>query len=136
MTDVDSVVAVTGKGLEGDRYSRAQGRFNRDQEGYRQVTLMNARFFANTSFKFSDSRRNIFVKDVELMWLIGREFQIGDAIFEGVSYCDPCNLPSKRAGISDSFMKTFEDCGGLIARVLKGGLLKVGDPVVPPPKGY
>lgn len=136
MTDVDSVMSIADEGLEGDRYSRGEGRFNRDRQGYRQVTLMNARFFTHTAFKFSDSRRNVFVEGVELMWLIGREFQIGAASFEGVSYCDPCNLPSKRAGKADSFKKTFEDCGGLIAKINKGGLLRVGDDVVPPPKGY
>ncbi len=97
---------------------------------------MNARFFKDTAFSFADSRRNIFVKDVELMWLIGREFSVGNAVFEGVSYCDPCNLPSKRAGIDASFQKTFEDCGGLIAKIIKTGRLSVGDAVVPPPKGY
>ena len=136
MAEVDSVMALEGKGLEGDRYSRAEGRFNRDRAGHRQVTLMNARFFEDTAFTFSDSRRNVFVEGVELMWLIGREFQIGDATFEGVSYCDPCNLPSKRAGTEDSFMKAFEDCGGLIERIVHGGLLTVGDAVIPPPKGY
>lgn len=136
MTSVDAVAATADRGLDGDRYSRGEGRFNRNQTGFRQVTLMNARFFEGTTFKFSDSRRNVFVKDVELMWLIGREFEIGTATFEGVSYCDPCNLPSKKTGNSDSFKKTFEDCGGLIARVVRGGYLQVGDAVVPPPKGY
>ena len=136
MSEVQSVVALAGQGLEGDRYCSGQGRFNRDRLGHRQVTLMNARFFQNSAFGFADSRRNIFVQNVELMWLIGRQFRVGDAILEGVSYCDPCNLPSKRAGIDDSFQKTFEDCGGLIAKIIETGRLSVGDSVVPPPKGY
>ena len=41
---------------------------------------MNAIFFDGSGFEFKDSRRNIFVQGVELMWLIGRDFKVGDAV--------------------------------------------------------
>lgn len=97
---------------------------------------MNSIFFEGSDFEFKDSRRNLFIEGVELMWLIGREFQIGTARFRGVKYCDPCTRPSKLSGKKKSFKETFFDRGGLIAEVIEGGIIKTGDPVIPPPKGY
>ncbi len=70
------------------------------------------------------------------MWLIGREFQIGMARFRGVKYCDPCTRPNKLSGRKMNFKETFFDRGGLIAEVVEGGIIKIGDPVIPPPKNY
>ena len=136
MQRVPEVMAVAGAGLCGDRYCTAGGSFNRGSAGRRQVTLVNAVFFEGTGFDFVDSRRNIVTNGVELMWLIGREFQIGWARFRGVKYCDPCQRPSQLAGKERSFKEAFSDRGGLIADVIEGGLIKEGDPVIPPPKGY
>ena len=97
---------------------------------------MNVIFFEESGFSFEDSRRNIFLRGVELMWLIGREFQIGTARFRGVKYCDPCTRPSKLSGNQKSFKETFFDRGGLIAEVIESGVIKTGDPVIPPPKDY
>ncbi len=136
MQEILEVEAVVGQGLKGDRYSTGEGSFNKGQQGSRQVTMMNAIFFAGSGFEFKDSRRNIFIEGVELMWLIGREFQIGRARFRGVKYCDPCRRPSKLSGNSKSFQETFFDRGGLVAEVIVGGIIKTGDPVIPPPKEY
>jgi MOSC domain-containing protein YiiM len=136
MQEQQQIMALKGLGLEGDRYASAQGSFNKAKPGIRQVTLVNAIFFPGSGFEFADSRRNLFVEGIELMWLIGREFKIGDALFNGVKYCDPCLRPSKLAGKGSSFKETFFDRGGLIAEVIEGGLIKVGDKIVPPPKNY
>ncbi|MEK7610455.1 MAG: MOSC domain-containing protein [Patescibacteria group bacterium] len=136
MEETPEAEAVAGQGLKGDRYSTGEGSFNKGQPGNRQVTLMNSIFFEGSGFEFRDSRRNIFVEGVELMWLIGREFQIGTARFYGVKYCDPCTRPSKLSGESKSFKETFFDRGGLIAEVIEGGVIKVGDQLIPPLKGY
>ena len=136
MQEVFEVEAIAGQGLKGDRYTTGEGSFNKDRQGHRQVTLMNAIFFKGSGFEFADSRRNIFVEGVELMWLIGREFRIGTTLFRGLKYCDPCNRPSKISGKSTSFKEAFFDRGGIVAEILEGGVIKVGDTVIPPPKGY
>lgn len=136
MQRVEEVMAVAGAGLEGDRYFAGEGSFNRDNPGRRQVTLINAIFFPGSGFEFEDSRRNLVVDGVELMWLIGREFRIGGAKFRGVKYCDPCERPSKLAGNPHSFKEAFFDRGGLVAEVIESGSICVGDAVIPPPKGY
>lgn len=136
MQYVDEVEAIAGQGLRGDRYATGEGSFNRGNQGNRQVTLINSVFFAGSGFAFADSRRNIVTTGVELMWLIDREFDIGTARLRGVKYCDPCNRPSKLSGKERSFKEVFFDRGGLIAVVVTGGIIRVGDPVIPPPKGY
>ncbi len=136
MQQVAEVEAMAGQGLKGDRYATGEGSFNKGKTGVRQATLMNSIFFEGSGFEFTDSRRNLFVEGVELMWLIGREFKIGTARFLGVKYCDPCNRPSNLTGNSRSFKKAFFDRGGLIAEIIDGGEIKVGDSVIPLPKDY
>jgi MOSC domain-containing protein YiiM len=136
MQEIQEVEAIAGQGLKGDRYSVAEGSFNKGKPGIRQVTLMNTIFFKDSGFDFKDSRRNLFVEGVELMWLIGREFQVGTARLRGVKYCDPCNRPSKLSGKEQSYKEAFFDRGGLIAEVIEDGIIKTGDQVIPPPKGY
>lgn len=80
MEEVETVEAIAGAGLAGDRYAAAEGSFNRKRPGRRQVTLINSIFFQGSGFEYAESRRNIVTRGVELMWLIGREFQIGKAL--------------------------------------------------------
>jgi hypothetical protein len=139
MQAVEEVEAITGQGLNGDRYSTGEGSFNKGAQGKRQVTLINGIFFEGSGFEYIDSRRNIVTIGVELMWLIGREFQIGMAKFRGVKYCEPCTRPNKlgrKKLVAEPFNIVFHDRGGLIAEVVEGGVIKVGDTVIPPPKGY
>ena len=135
MQEVHTVEAIAGAGLRGDRYSTGEGSFNKGTQGRRQVTLINGIFFKDSCFEYGDSRRNIVTMGVELMWLIGREFQIGAARFRGVKYCDPCERPSKLSGKA-GFSQEFFDRGGLVAEVIGGGIIRSGDAVIPPPRGY
>lgn len=133
---VEEVVALEGQGLQGDRYGRGEGSFNKGRQGHRQVTFINAMFFRGTTFAYEESRRNIATEQVELMDLIGKRFEIGEVVFRGVKYCDPCARPSKLAGKTEVFREAFFDRGGLVAEVLKSGLIKVGFAVIPPKKDY
>ncbi|MFM2383677.1 MAG: hypothetical protein RIQ72_249 [Candidatus Parcubacteria bacterium] len=136
MQAVQSVRALAGLGLEGDRYATATGSFNRGKPGNRQVTLINGIFFPGSGLEYRDSRRNIITQDVELMWLIGREFQVGTSTFRGVKYCDPCNRPSSLAQRERNFKDAFFDRGGLIAEVVIEGVIAIDSPIILPPKGY
>jgi MOSC domain-containing protein YiiM len=64
------------------------------------------------------------------MWLIGREFQIGQPLFRGEQYCDPCLRPSHLSGKKQKFLEAFLDRGGLVAQVIKSGTIKKGDSIV------
>jgi MOSC domain-containing protein YiiM len=139
MESVNEVLAEAGKGLVGDRYHAGTGSFVKKVKnvvGKRQVTLINLSAFPGSNFLPRETRRNILTEGVELMWLIGREFKIGEATFRGVKYCDPCSRPSKLAHKHHDFKDAFHDKGGLIAEVLESGLIRIGDDIVPPPKDY
>ncbi|HEU5114909.1 MAG TPA: hypothetical protein VFT82_04045 [Candidatus Paceibacterota bacterium] len=136
MQSVRSVHAIAGRGLEGDRYCDGKGSFQKGELGKRQVTLMNARFFPGSGYEWSESRRNIVTEGVELLYLIGREFTIGTAVFRGVKYNDPCERPKKLSGKTESYKEAFVDCGCIIAEIVTGGSINVGDSVISPPKGY
>ncbi len=135
MIQVKRVRTIANAGLEGDRYCAGKGSYSKDTIGRRQVTFMNARFFLNSGFEFADSRRNIFVRNFELMWHIAKIFTINGVRFRGLKYCDPCARPSKLAG-KPGFKETFEDCGGLIAEVLDDGEIYEGAEILPAPKDY
>jgi hypothetical protein len=129
MAKVQSAEALAGAGLAGDRYATGEGSFNRKRQGRRQVTLINSIFFKDSGFEYSECRRNIVTQGVELMWLIGREFQIGKARFRGQYYCDPCLRPTRLSGKTEKFLEAFSDRGGLVAEVLESGPIKKGDPI-------
>ena len=136
MQHVAAVEAIAGAGLKGDRYATGQGSFNKGRQGQRQVTLINSHFFVGNGFSYPESRRNIVTTGIELMWLIGREFRVGEALLRGVKYCDPCMRPNKLSGNAESFQDLFHDAGGLIAEIFERGLIRTNDAVVPPEKGY
>lgn len=136
MQTVDSVLAIKDAGLKGDRYCTGDGSFNKGKPRNRQVTLINGQFFKGSGFDYANSRRNIVTLDVELMDLIGKEFRVGGAVFMGLRYCDPCDRPSRKSGKALSFREAFFDRGGLIAAVIEGGEIRVGDAVIPPKKNY
>ena len=73
------------------------------------------------------TRRNILTRGVDVPGLVGRRFQVGDAVCFGVKECSPCNhlesltYPGVRAGLTGR--------GGLRADVLSGGPIRVGDSI-------
>ena len=75
-----------------------------------------------------ETRRNILTRGVDVPGLVGRRFQVGDAVCFGVKECNPCNhlesvtYPGVREGLSGR--------GGLRADVLAGGQIRVGDRIV------
>lgn len=142
MESVQEVMALEGRGLEGDRYATAEGSYSEGLIGKRQVTLMHVRAFDGQSiYTFAHSRRGLLVEgdDIELIWLFakGHEFDVGDARLKPIGYCDPCHVPTKYARKSreQSFRKLFWERGGIIANVIRGGSIWEGCPVIAPHKG-
>lgn len=136
MHQVQEVEAIAGQGLAGDRYARGEGSFNRGEQGRRQVTLINALFVKGSGFAYTQTRRNITVRGIELMDQIGEVFRIGDVVLRGVKYCDPCMRPTNLSNNPYSFRDVFHDRGGIVAEVLEGGFIKVGSIVIPRVKNY
>ncbi|MCD6212248.1 MAG: MOSC domain-containing protein [Sulfurovum sp.] len=133
---VNSVHAVQGKGLEGDRYFHKQGTFNKPQlsQGVREISILpyealeacNARL--NTSLNFLDLRRNLIIKDFDASLLENKVFTIGTAQFRIVRTCPPCRYLSRL--LNEDMMTGLKYIGGHRAIIVKSGFITVGDKII------
>ena len=121
---VDSVRAVAGSGLEGDRNFGAPGTG-------RNVTLIETETLEalKRDYKLevppADTRRNILTRSIALNHLVGLEFQIGAARLRGVELCEPCGYLAKKTSAAVS--KALVHRGGLRCDVVTDGVIRVGD---------
>jgi len=74
-------------------------------------------------------RRNLVVSGINLFSLQTRRFRIGDALFEGTGRCPPCSRMERELG--NGGYNAMRGHGGITARVLLGGTVSVGSPLVP-----
>ncbi|MEX0819352.1 MAG: MOSC domain-containing protein [Pirellulaceae bacterium] len=136
MQPLEQVEAIPGQGLVGDRYAACQGKYPPDEAGNvlpkREVTLIEAETLAaitdesGPKFSHADTRRNLLTENVPLNHLVGKSFAIGEVELRGVELCEPCGyLEAMHPGI----MQPLVHRGGLRAQVIRGGTLRVGDPI-------
>ena len=136
LSSVDSIAAMAGRGLTGDRYAEGKGVGQHgptkpDQE----VTLIEQESIAaagqeyKLSFSHLDTRRNLLTAGVPLNHLVGKTFSVGEVLLRGIELCEPCGHLEKLtcAGIKRSLIHR----GGLRAQILRSGVLRVGDAVLP-----
>lgn len=123
---VQSVQFETGRGLVGDRYARL--------DGARQVTLIGKEnlaaigtFLGGPPVNPEAVRRNIVVEGLNLLALKDRRFKIGEAILETSGECHPCSRMEEILGVGG--YNAMRGQGGITARVVQGGMVRVGDPV-------
>lgn len=123
---LEEVECVAGIGLKGDRYFG----YKPDFKG--QVTFFDADVVDTVRMEFhkpdlssSEFRRNLIVRGVRLGDWIGKRFCFQGVEFEGSEECKPCYWMDEAVapGIEE-FLKS--NCrGGLRARILSDGILKV-----------
>jgi MOSC domain-containing protein YiiM len=118
-----------GRGLERDRA------FEVPQEK-RQVTLVQAEHLpviaalvGLEAVKPEQLRRNLLVSGINLQALKTRRFRIGRVLFEGTGDCHPCSRMEENLGRGG--YQAMRGHGGIAARVIEGGFIRVGDAVVP-----
>jgi MOSC domain-containing protein YiiM len=123
---MESVVAIENKGLQGDR----------SKGGNRQVTLIQkehlqavASFLGKTDVDFTLTRRNILVEGINLLSLKGKQFQIGEAVFEYSGECHPCSRMEEALGSGG--YNAMRGHGGITAKVITGGEIKSNDFIKP-----
>ena len=122
LSPVESVRALAGKGLEGDRKFYAGG-----AKPGGALTLVEAEVVEDVGLPPGGTRRQLTVRGVRLNDLVGKRFRVGDVECVGVELCEPClHLQSlTRPGI----IKDLTHRGGLNADILTDGTIAVGDPV-------
>lgn len=133
---VQTIHAVAGKGLEGDRYFYGKGTFNKPQlsQSVREISILpyeslqicNKRL--DSKLNFLDLRRNLIIKDLDYEVLKNKEFTIGTATFRIVRTCPPCRYLSRLLG--EDIMEGLKYIGGVRATVVKSGIISVGDGLV------
>ncbi|WP_386818797.1 MOSC domain-containing protein [Luteolibacter algae] len=123
----ESVSCVAGRGIEGDRY------FDFKEHFKGQITFFSKRILDELSEKFGEIdpaalRRNIIVSGMDLEALVGRKFSLQGLVFEGSEECKPCYWMDQAVGAgAEDFLKG--NCrGGLRARILSSGELRVSVP--------
>ncbi len=121
---VDSVEASETSGLIGDHYS--------GQNGTRHVTLIQTEHLpvvaALTGLDMLDPallRRNIVVSGLNLLALKDRQLQIGNVVLDITGQCHPCS--KMEIALGPGGYNAMRGHGGMTARVVRGGIIRVGD---------
>jgi MOSC domain-containing protein YiiM len=119
---VESVRAVAGKGLEGDRYFHENG-----AKPGQALTLVEGDVVEEVGLAPGGTRRQLTVSGTGLNYLIGKRFRVGAVECYGVELCEPCqHLESMtRPGI----IKDLVHRAGINADILTDGTISVGDEV-------
>lgn len=127
---VDEAQALAGLGLEGDhRCAKTPG-------SARQITLISSEFISlietYTGIEQIDPsllRRNLVVSGINLNALRHQTFTIGAAVFEATALCHPCVRMNQALGQGGA--ASMLGYGGLCARILESGLVRLGDQLKP-----
>jgi MOSC domain-containing protein YiiM len=125
---VESVRALAGRGLEGNRYF-----YDGDAPPGRALTLIAAEALAEgkaasgVPLGADESRRNVLTRGIDLNSLVGRPFRVGDVECYGVELCEPCR--SLEGMTRPGIVKAYVHRAGLNADILTDGEIRVGDPV-------
>jgi MOSC domain-containing protein YiiM len=117
---VESVRAVAGKGLEGDRHFREDG-----AKPGQALTLVEAGVVDEVGLPAGATRRQLTVSGTGLNDLVGKRFRVGAVECYGVELCEPCVHLQRmtRPGI----IKALVHRGGINADILADGTISVGD---------
>jgi MOSC domain-containing protein YiiM len=125
---IEAVKALADRGLEGDHYAHPGGK--------RQVTLIQAehlgvvaKLIGKEAVKPEWLRRNLVVAGINLYALRDRRFRIGAVVLEGTGPCEPCSRMEEALGSGG--YNAMRGHGGITARVLEEGTLRVGEAVHP-----
>jgi MOSC domain-containing protein YiiM len=124
------VRAITGEGLEGDRYAYGRGHY-RDDRVTRNLTLIEAEAIEalarehGVELRPGETRRNLTTRGIDLNGLIGRRFWVGDVLCHGTGGCEPCVYLADLIG--KPLLRGLVRRGGLRAEIVRGGLIRTGD---------
>lgn len=134
----DQVHAIANLGLQGDRASLRQP--SAPNGSKRQVTLLQAEHLpviaALTGHSQIDPallRRNLIVSGINLLATKSLfkdqplQLLIGDVVLEVTGPCEPCSKMEQVLGTGG--YNAMRGHGGITARILRGGVLHIGDTV-------
>ena len=133
MVSRPQVEVARATGIVGDRYADGTG-YWKDSRVSRDLTLVEGEVIDDLctthgiDLQPGDTRRNITTRAVRLDELLGRPFWIGGFVLaEGTGPCEPCRHLEELTG--ERLVRPMIHRGGLRARALRGGTIRVGDTI-------
>jgi len=118
---------VAGRGIVGDRY------FRRPPGSKGQVTFFAEETWLRLSAELGRSylgpevfRRNVIVRGLDLLALIGAQFSVQGIRFQGTEYCKPCFWMDQAFSPGTLARLSAWKAGGLRAQALSDGWLIAG----------
>ena len=130
MERVDEVQTVEGGGIAGDRYCEGTG-FWTQYGDVCQITFISAEdldFIENEldiRVKDGEHRRNVVVRDVDLIGLRGKRFRVGETLLEYDRSRPPCKHVQDLT--EPGMTRALKNRGGICARVISAGPIRPGD---------
>ena len=128
IVEVKSIDLLANKGIVGDRH------FNEYNDPYCQLSLIESENidYYNTKYglniPYTDFRRNVITKGINLNNLIGKKLQIGNVKVEGVDLCRPCKHLTEMLN-QENILKEFLRRGGLRCQILSSSSISIGDEI-------
>lgn len=126
MAKVEAVAVSIDEGLTGDHYSK--------KGGNRQVTLIQlehliamANILQLETIDPALMRRNIVVSGINLQAFTSRQFQIGEVILQMTGICHPCSQMEHH--LLPGTYNAMRGHGGITAKVIQAGTIRLGDAV-------
>jgi MOSC domain len=135
MQPLDACAAVAGIGLDADRYARRTGTYSSRHHIDRQVTLIESEVLAalardhGVTLEPHEHRRNLTTRGVALAHLVGCYFRVGECVLYGGRLNVPCTYLEQLLG--RRVFRPLIHRSGLNARIIVGGMLRVGDVIEP-----
>jgi hypothetical protein len=132
MRMVDAAVALSGRGLDGDRYATKAGTFTPADDAVRgyDLTLIEAEVLDTLTLPdggtlgYAEARRNVVTRGMDLNSLVGRRFRVGDVECLGQRLCEPCSHLERLT--TKGTLRALIHRGGLRADVLTEGKIGTG----------
>mgnify|MGYP001255972197 FL=1 len=128
IVEVKSIDVLANKGIVGDRH------FNEYNDPYCQLSLIESENidYYNTKYglniPYTDFRRNVITKGINLNNLIGKKLQIGNVKVEGIDLCRPCKHLTETLN-QENILKEFLRRGGLRCQILSSSSISIGDEI-------
>ena len=128
IVEVKSIDVLANKGIVGDRH------FNEYNDPYCQLSLIESENidYYNTKYglniPYTDFRRNVITKGIDLNNFIGKKLQIGNVKVEGIDLCRPCKHLTEMLN-QENILKEFLRRGGLRCQILSSSSISIGDEI-------
>lgn len=110
---------VEGHGIEGCQHGGRGAK--------REVLFASAEHLRSVGVEPGEVRENLTVEGLDVQaWPVGQHVRVGEAEFEITEICDPCH---KMDALRPGLQAELDNKRGMLARVVSGGAIAVGDDV-------